>query len=148
MLTLEEIQFLRDVKAAAVEADHIFPGAAAAEAALEASWGNSALASRAKNLFGLKKPLLWTGPVLKLPTKEFYQDAWVTVSATWPIFDSWAQCLTQRMKVLRGVARYEPALAAKTAEEYITLVSAAWATDPGRGDKVLSIYHAHIDILG
>lgn len=148
MLTSEESQFLKDVKAAAVDAGHIFPGAAAAEAALESNWGGSVLALKAKNLFGLKKPLLWTGPVLSMRTREFLHDAWVTVPATWPVFATWAGCLKERMNVLRNVGRYAAALQAANAEEYITLVSAAWATDPERGAKVLSIYHSHLDILG
>ena len=139
--------FLAKAYEAALQSGHIFPGAAAAECAVESAWGMSEAAVKANNLFGEKKPEAWAGAVLSLPTREFLHGEWVTVTAEWPVFSSWAGCFAERMATLHRVSRYAPALAAKTPEEFIALVSAEWATDPHRGEAVLETYRAHLDIL-
>jgi flagellum-specific peptidoglycan hydrolase FlgJ len=142
-----QLTFLRDVHDAAVKAQHVWPAMAACEAALESNWGVSRLAREARNLFGLKRPSAWTGQTISIPTQEYLHGTWVTVSATWPVFRDFADCMTERMHVLRANHVYAPALAAKTAEEYISAVSRVWATDPQRGLKVQSIWLAHAALL-
>ncbi len=147
MTNQERTTFLEKAYSAALRSGHIFPGAAAAETAVESAWGTSQLAIKANNLFGLKKPAAWTGPVLSLQTREYLKGEWVTVPAEWPIFADWSECFTERMNTLHRVARYAPALAAKTPEEFIALVSAEWATNPHRGRAVLQTYRAHSNLL-
>lgn len=147
MLSPAQVQFLKAAKQSAIEAYHIYPGAAAAEAALESAWGGSLLA-KYNNLFGLKKPSDWTGPTVSIPTKEYENKTWVTVEAGWPVFGDWSACMHERMRILKTRSAYESAINAKTAENYIALVSQVWATDPNRGHEVLSIYQSHIDLLG
>jgi len=146
MTTEERTAFLQWAYEAALQSGHIFPGAAAAECAIESAWGTSELA-KANNLFGLKKPQVWNGDVISLPTREFIDGKWITTSATWPVFASWADCMTERMNTLHLVSRYAHALQAQTPEEFIALVSKEWSTDPQRGENVLKTYHAHLDIL-
>lgn len=147
MLSQVQTKFLIGVKAAARLAQHIYPGAAAAEAALESNWGLSKLAVQAKNLFGLKKPSTWTGQTINLPTQEFVKGHWVAEDAIWPVFTSWQECLEERMNVLRDNGIYDAALIAPSPEQYIVAVSRRWATDPNRAAKVLAIYHSHLDLL-
>jgi flagellum-specific peptidoglycan hydrolase FlgJ len=80
----------------------------------------------------------------KPPRPEFLHSEWVRVPAEWPIFSNWAECFSERMNTLHRISRYAPSLAAKTPEEFITLVSEAWATDPHRGEAVLETYKAHL----
>jgi hypothetical protein len=47
-----------------------------------------------------------------------------------PVFADLAECIAERMRVLRANASYAPALKAGSAEEYIAAVSRVWATDP------------------
>jgi len=149
MLTPQQTEYLKHVYESAKTSGHIFPGAAAAVAALESNWGTSKLALVANNLFGLKKSSTWAGRTVEIPTKEYIRDAWVTVNAVWPVYDSWQECFSERMKVLKkSPSMYSAALSATNPEEFIKKVSLRWATDPLRGMKVISIYRNHLDILG
>lgn len=147
MLNQAQIQFLTKSYAAAKSSGHIFPEAAAAETALESSWGTSKLCLQANNLFGLKKPESWTGPTISIPTREYLNEQWVTVPAVWPVFPDWQTSYTERMHVLLVVPRYASVLGATTIEDYIFKVSHTWATDPERAANVLSIYNHHKDLL-
>lgn len=147
MLSTDQKSFLLKAYQAAIVSGHIFPGVAAAEAALESAWGTSKLARMANNLFGLKKPQNWTGPVIDIPTREYLNEKWVTVPATWPVFPTWVESFTSRMETLRRVPRYAVSLAATTPEDFAIEVSSKWATDPDRAANVLSIYRNHRDIL-
>lgn len=147
MLAAAQTDFLTKAYESAKQSGHIFPGAAAAEAALESGWGTSGLCLKANNLFGLKKPQAWTGPTISLPTREFINEKWITVMAVWPAFHSWVECMDERMNTLRRVSRYAEALAAQTPEDFIIDVSIKWATDPDRAKNVLSIYRKHISLL-
>lgn len=149
MASSTQLDFLSRAYLGAKTSGHIFPGAAAAEAALESAWGTSKLCLVANNLFGLKKPSGWTGRTVEIDTREFLNGKSVIVPAVWPVYDSWAECFTERMKVLqRNPSIYGKALSAPTPEDFIREVSSRWATDPLRGAKVLSIYRSHLDILG
>jgi flagellum-specific peptidoglycan hydrolase FlgJ len=148
MLTLQE-SFLRKAAAAARAAGHIFPDYAACEAALESGWGQSHLATEANNLFGQKQaapPLAGTA-TLSLPTREFLHGAWVSVAANWVRFPDWESCFRERMALLHSLARaypsYGAALAAASGEQFVTLVSHTWSTDPARAGKVLAVYDQH-----
>lgn len=134
--------FLGKAYAAALAAHHPYPEIAACEAALESGWGKSELAVKANNLFGRK---VWrTGQdVLQLPTREFLHGQWVTVTADWLKFATWADCFADRVHIITTDLRYSQAIQAKTAEEWITELSAVWSTDPERAAKVLATYHAH-----
>lgn len=147
MTTEQRTAFLQKAYEAASAIGHIFPGAAAAECAVESAWGTSQLATKANNLFGLKKPEAWTGETISIPTREYLKGKWGTLDAVWPVFATWEECFRERMATLHRVARYGPALAAKTAKEFIALVSAQWATDPHRGEAVWETYRAHLDVL-
>jgi flagellum-specific peptidoglycan hydrolase FlgJ len=144
-------EFLPKALAEAKAAGHIFPGFAAAEAALESAWGRSKLAVEANNLFGQKQHTHPDHGTLILPTKEFLSGRWVTVSAEWEKFDSWRESFSARMDTLRKLApkypHYANALAATTGEKFVEEVSKSWATDPNRAAKVLATYRAHRDVL-
>jgi flagellum-specific peptidoglycan hydrolase FlgJ len=148
MITLQEA-FLRKAAAAARTAGHLFPEYAACEAALESGWGQSRLATQGNNLFGQKQahPPLPGTQTLSLPTHEFLHGEWVAVQASWVQFQNWEFCFTERMALLRSLAKgypnYGAALAATTGEQFIALVSRTWSTDPDRAGKVLDVYHHH-----
>ena len=140
-------EFLPKAAEAARAGGHIFPEYAACEAALESAWGGSALAVQANNLFGQKQSHPPRGASLPMPTHEFLNGAWVTVTADWMIFSDWQSCFSERMAMLQRLAgqfpQYRAALAAETGEQFVTSVSLRWSTDPGRGGKVLNLFHRH-----
>lgn len=139
--------FYQKAYKAALAADHVYPGMAAAEAALESDWGRSELCVKGSNLFGTKQhqhPIYGT---FALPTKEFLHHEWVTITAEWIQYPDWSAAFTDRMHTLQSLAHayphYAAALAAKDGLEYITEVSKSWSTDPDRARKVMQIYRAH-----
>jgi flagellum-specific peptidoglycan hydrolase FlgJ len=145
----EQKQWLDLVSQAAENAAHIFPTMAACEAALESGYGNSGLAKRANNLFGMKAhkttPL---SEVLTLPTKEFLNGKWVTVNANWMQYATLSDCFADRMATLTRLSKayphYGAALAAPDAETFLREVSITWSTDPKRAEKVQAIHDAYI----
>jgi flagellum-specific peptidoglycan hydrolase FlgJ len=170
MIQTPQDAFLRQASAAARAAGHIFPDYAAAEAALESTWGRSRLAREANNLFGQKQSLddakgiatpgATAGTpgtaagtpgapvgVLAMPTQEFLHGQWVTVIAHWARFVDQAACFRARMALLRRLQQNYPAygraLTATTGEAFIEEVSRAWSTDPERAEKVLAIHRQH-----
>lgn len=139
-------KFLQAAAAAATKSGHIFPEMAACEAALESAYGTSELATRDFNLFGTKQhrhPIYLTH---NLPTREFENGEWKTVTAAWVSYPDWASCFADRMATLQRLApafpHYAAALGAASAEIYVNEVSRTWATDPARAAKVLAIYDA------
>lgn len=151
MLTQVQQKFLRDSLAAALAANHVWPGMAAAEAALESSWGFSKLAREANNLFGQKQSHPPVGDSISIATQEYKNGEWVTESAEWRKFSIIQECFEARMDLLKKLApeypHYAAALACPNPEEYATEVSKSWSTDPGRALKCISIYRSHKDIL-
>ena len=175
MIEPNKLTILAQCKTAAAQAGHPFPGAAAAEAALETSTAKlgwfSSRGFQHNNLLGIKATSLWAGGTVWLhgwevvkagsrapsgmrsPVRSGYDathDEWAG-DMEWAAFPSFAACYQTQMRILREskyAPEYAPALAAKTAEEYIGLESAVWATGPQRGATVLSIFKAHQDLLG
>jgi flagellum-specific peptidoglycan hydrolase FlgJ len=140
-------QWLENAAAEAAKAGHIFAQMAAAEAALESNFGQSGLARQANNLFGMKQhahPIFGT---MVLPTREFLNGQWITVSADWVKYDSLEECFGDRMDTLHRLRdaypHYGLALTAPDPDTYIQEVSKTWSTDPQRAAKVMAIYQAY-----
>jgi flagellum-specific peptidoglycan hydrolase FlgJ len=144
-------QFLDRARLEAAAADHPFPAMAAAEAALESSWGNSELARDANNLFGMKQhahPNPAFGQ-MTLPTREFEGGQWIVVpGAEWVKYPDWRSCFSDRLATLERLSNmfphYAAALDAPDAETYVIEVSKTWSTDPTRAAKVISIYQEYL----
>lgn len=140
-------QFLDRATAEAIKANHPFPQMAAAEAALESSWGNSALARDGNNLFGMKQHAHPVCGTMTLPTKEFLDGKWIACSSQWVKYPDWRACFADRLATLERLSNayphYAAALGAPDAQTYIAEVSKTWSTDPDRGKKVFSIYQEY-----
>lgn len=143
--------FLDKASDQALKATHIFPAMAACEAALESNFGNSELATRDNNLFGMKLHKHSDHPewgMHALPTREFEGGEWVTVNSNWMSYPGWDACFQDRMQTLYRLANlfphYQAAIAAKTSEEFVREVSKTWSTDPERAEQVLSIYRDYL----
>jgi flagellum-specific peptidoglycan hydrolase FlgJ len=139
--------FLINTAKAAKQAGHVWPDYAAAEAALESAWGQSELARMGNNLFGTKQSMHPRFGTMNLPTKEKLSDRWIEIEALWIVYPDTAKCFSDRMNLLRTMAKHYPhyaaALSASTGEGFIREVSRSWSTDPERAQKVLNIYSQH-----
>lgn len=137
--------FLQKACAEAIKAGHPFARMAACEAALESNYGNSVLAADGNNLFGMKQHCHAVYGTMSLPTREFLNTAWVTVSANWVRYPDWASCFADRLATLQRLANafphYSAALHATDPITYVQQVSQTWSTDPQRAAKVISIFN-------
>lgn len=137
-------EFLLKALQAAETAKHIFPEMAACEAALESGFGASKLAVLGNNLFGTKQHRHAIFGTMSLPTREFFNSAWIQTTADWVKYPDWDSCFADRMATLQRLAPYYPhyahALAAGSPTTYINEVSLTWSTDPERANHVLAIY--------
>ena len=79
-------------------------------------------------MFGLKEPSWWTGQVFNEQTREVIDGVSEMVDAAWPVFASLADAFAARIKVLNSLLIYAEALAAKSGDEFVRLVSASWVT--------------------
>ena len=154
-ITPQQRSNLIRARQAATDAGHPFPGAAAAEAALESwdeqgGWFSSYSAVRYNNLLGIKKPSWWTGAVFRRPAIEEQPSGEVyrIPDAIWTAFDSWKDCFACQLHIQHRNSAYAPVLDCKTPETYISCVSRIWSTGSKRGRDVMQIYLAHLDVLG
>lgn len=150
-MDIQQQQYIRHAAQQAEQAGHIFPVMAACEAALESGYGTSRLSIEEHNEFGMKAHVASLHEVLKyiaMPTKEFIDHKWVSISATWCIYPDQAACFTDRMETLKRMAPHHPhyaaALAASNPIDYVTAVSQSWSTDPDRADKCVLIYSEYL----
>jgi len=153
MLTEAQTDFLSGAVQAARAAQHIFPEAAACEAAVETSWGTSKLYRDGNNVFGQKVPL-HPNPaygVLLMSTQEFINNNWTTLQASFVRYPTVADSFKDRMATLVRLApsfvHYRNALGAPSPSVFLFEVSKTWATDPDRAKKCILILHNHMDIL-
>lgn len=144
-MTPLEKQWIFHAATAAIDAEHIYPRMAACEAALESDYGQSELAMKALNFFGMKQHQHPEYGTLNLPTKEVLDGKWVPTTAEWVIYPSFKACFQDRMGTLLRLQgmypHYAAALRAGSPELYVAQVSLTWSTDPKRGEKVLAIYN-------
>jgi hypothetical protein len=182
MPTPAEITFAKQMVSEAIASGHPWPDYAAAEACLE-SWsytsptGQSGLAQRDKDVFGLKAPSWWTGQVDVVQTREVINGVSEMVSAKWPVFETYADAFAARLRTLQNLpAYYAEALAATNGTDFVRLVSAKWvpletytnlvphpvvqfsngswqfdsarwSTDPTRAQQALKVHDQHPDIF-
>lgn len=113
---------------------------AIAQAILESNWGKSALATTGFNLFGIKANSAWKGETLDLPTREFVNGVWVTVSAHWRKYKSWDDSIVDHSNFLRSNPRYAKCFLTKDPETFVKAMWAAgYATDPTYPAKIMAI---------
>jgi flagellum-specific peptidoglycan hydrolase FlgJ len=146
---MTKTDFLTKAKQAAMNIGHPWPGYVAAECALESRYGDSLLAREANNLLGMKiHHATLPGDILELPTREWVNGSWLTVTAHWMKYPDWEACLRDRWATLQRMPQYYlDAVNATTGEQFVREVSRHWSTDPHRADKVLEIYAEHADVL-
>jgi flagellum-specific peptidoglycan hydrolase FlgJ len=129
--------FLDRASGEALKANCLFPQMAACEAALESNYGNSELATRDNNLFGLKLHSHPDHPewgLHSLPTREFENGEWITINSNWMSYPDWNACFQDRMGTLYRLSNlfphYAAAVKATDPETYVRQVSQSWSTDP------------------
>jgi flagellum-specific peptidoglycan hydrolase FlgJ len=109
-----------------------------AQAIDESGWGQSALAIRDHNLFGIKG----TGPAGSdaLPTREYENGRWVTVTAQFRVYHNVAESIADHSELLATGPSYQHAMANRhVPDAFATHLTGVYATDPQYGSTLITI---------
>ncbi len=109
-----------------------------AQAIDESGWGQSALAIRDNNLFGIKG----TGPAGSevLPTQEFEHGQWVTINAAFRVYHNVAESIADHGDLLASDPSFQHAMADRhLPDAFATDLTGVYATDPQYGSNLIAI---------
>jgi flagellum-specific peptidoglycan hydrolase FlgJ len=109
-----------------------------AQAIDESGWGQSGLATRDHNLFGMKG----TGPAGSdlQPTQEFENGQMVSVSASFRVYRDIAESIEDHGKLLATSGYYTHAMAQRhDPNSFAAALTGIYATDPQYGAKLVSL---------
>ena len=139
--TAAQQAFINQVAPGAVAAQRTYGVPAAvtiAQAIDESGWGQSTLATMDNNLFGIKG----TGSAGSdaLPTQEFQNGQWVTITAQFRKYDDIAESINDHGQLLASSGYYTAAMAARNAPNtFAQALTGVYATDPNYGTNLISL---------
>ncbi|EPH95314.1 MULTISPECIES: glycoside hydrolase family 73 protein [unclassified Enterococcus] len=125
----------------------VLPSIILGQAILESDWGNSTLASKYNNLFGIKA--YGSQNKVNLETKEFVNEEWITIQGDFRVYDSWEDSMNDHTQLfVQGVdwnpALYERVLTAANYQEAAqALQDAGYATDPTYAQKIIHVIETY-----
>ncbi|MBS9335723.1 glycoside hydrolase family 73 protein [Fructobacillus papyrifericola] len=121
----------------------VFASISLAQAALESDYGQSALAQKAHNLYGVKAA---SGQAsVTMPTKEYQDGTWVTVDAAFVSYPSWQASMLAHAQLLKQGTSWNPTqyahvLSAQTYQDAAKgLMTDGYATDPDYATKLVQV---------
>lgn len=122
----------------------VLPSLTIAQAILESGWGSSQLAKLGNNLFGIKADPSWKGRTLTLPTREYFNNRWVTVNAKWRKYNTQADSVKDHALFLKQNKRYKAVLGETDYKEACKKIKAAgYATDPNYTSLLVNIIESN-----
>lgn len=115
-----------------------------AQAALESGWGQRQILTRdgkpSFNVFGIKAGSNWKGETTDILTTEYEQGAAKKVRASFRVYHSYLDALTDYVKLLSSNPRYAAVTSAQSAEQGAQALQAAgYATDPDYAQKLVGM---------
>ncbi|MCV9880384.1 flagellar assembly peptidoglycan hydrolase FlgJ [Brenneria izbisi] len=115
-----------------------------AQAALESGWGRREIPTEdgrpSHNIFGIKAGRSWEGPVTEITTTEFEQGVAKKVKASFRVYDSYVEAISDYVKLLTQNPRYANVANADNAEQAAyALQDAGYATDPQYAKKLVNM---------
>ncbi|HYZ56110.1 MAG TPA: glycoside hydrolase family 73 protein [Streptosporangiaceae bacterium] len=141
---------VHDTNAQQAFIDQVAPGAIAtqrkygvpaavtiAQAIDESGWGQSELATKDNNLFGIKG----TGPAGSdlQPTQEYQNGQWVTTTASFRVYRNVTESIEDHGRLLAGTY-YRRAMADRQSPNaFATALTGVYATDPGYGANLIAL---------
>jgi flagellum-specific peptidoglycan hydrolase FlgJ len=141
-MTEQQMLFLRGVVSGAQESMRetgVPASVTIAQAILESGWGQSSLALKANNYFGIKATRL--DPYVEMPTAEYVDGKRVQVNAAFRMFASAAECFTGHGSMLSKLSRYAPCMAAKDRPEEFArqLQTCGYSTSPSYAAMLIAL---------
>lgn len=115
-----------------------------AQAALESGWGQRQILTRdgkpSYNVFGIKASGDWKGETTDIMTTEYEHGEAKKVRASFRVYGSYLEALTDYVKLLSNNPRYAAVANAQTAEQGAQALQAAgYATDPKYAQKLVGM---------
>lgn len=145
-LLKQKKDFIKKVAPVAQKVDKgtkLLPSITIAQACLESNYGQSDLAQKYNNLFGVKGASKTTSAVMT--TKEYTNGKWVTVKARFQIYDSYEASIRAHNRLFQegttwNKNQYKDVLNAKNySEQAKALVTDGYATDPDYATKLTNL---------
>ncbi|HEY0221969.1 MAG TPA: glycoside hydrolase family 73 protein [Lactovum miscens] len=118
-----------------------------AQACLESDFGESSLASKYHNLFGVKSYLGENS--VTLSTKEFQNGKWITINGTFKVYSSWEASIDAHTQLLVNGVDWDPVHYLNVLETNDYKVAAqdlqndGYATDPNYGKKLIGVINEY-----
>lgn len=125
----------------------VLPSIIIGQAILESNWGQSKLAAKYNNLFGIKA--YGKQKKVNLETKEYVNEVWVTIQGDFRVYNTWEESMDDHTKLFINGVTWNPKLydkvllATNYKEAAKALQKAGYATDPTYADKVISVIESH-----
>ena len=122
---------------------HVRASITLAQAALESNWGQSKLAYKYNNFFGVKAAA--GQPAVTMETSEFVNGQWITVNGKFRVYDTWQDSLVAHNRLLAfgttdNPNRYAAVINGATYEAAAEgLYDGGYATDPDYPAKIIHI---------
>ena len=95
-----------------------------AQAAIESNWGRSSLSAKYNNYFGIKASKSWKGKTVNMKTGEVFDGKQVTINSNFRVYDSLADSIRDRNRLLR-MPRYKAVETAATPQAQVEAIRAA-----------------------
>ncbi|MGP8269118.1 MAG: glycoside hydrolase family 73 protein [Terracidiphilus sp.] len=137
--------FLRDTVPAAMASQRssgIPASVALAQAILESGWGQSDLATKANNYFGIKATANATpDEYAEFPTSEFVDGRRVAILAKFARYSSPADSFAAHTRLISQASRYAPAMAVKANPSAFAteLQMCGYSTNPNYASSLMQI---------
>lgn len=126
------------------ETYHVLPSIIISQAVLESNWGQSELAQKENNYFGIKDAK--EGAIYS--TKEYYDD-WVTMDEPFKVYSSFEESMDDHAKLLAFGTSWDNLHYSEVIEatDYqsaaFALQEAGYATDPTYANKLIRIIETY-----
>ena len=131
---------------AASEGKNLFPSVFLAQAALESGWGESSLAKKYNNFFGIKADKSWKGKRVSLKTQEVYDGVEETITDAFRVYNNPSDSFYDRANFLIENQRYAKAGvfdSASPEEQSQKLKAAGYATAPNYAQSLINVINLH-----
>lgn len=143
MLTRNDyIALYKDDAIKASQGSGLFASIILAQGIVESGNGNSLLASKYNNHFGIKADSSWTGKSVNLATREVISGSSVNITDSFRVYNNAEESYRDHTKFLLENPRYTTAgvfTAATPQEQAQALETAGYATDPNYNEILNSV---------
>jgi lysozyme len=119
----------------------ILPETVLCQSAIESAYGQSLLASKYNNYFGIKAGSSWKGDFVLLPTQEFINGKYITINDKFRRYSSFTASVRDYISFLKVNKRYAAVFTKKSVLSQLqALQSAGYATAPNYANVIYGIY--------